>query len=105
MRHNFFVGALVALAFLACTISEASAQVSDWSKQINDPSRFLVLPAFGNNAVLDKETRLVWQRAPSASLAGWSNANAFCNFLLLGGRFGWRLPTIQELASLIRSSS
>ena len=53
-------------------------------------------------AVLDKETGLVW--AKEANLFGrqtWGNAQDVCFDIGIGGRKGWRLPRVDELASLI----
>jgi hypothetical protein len=52
-------------------------------------------------AVLDEETGLVWQRAPSSS-AGWDIASQiFCAGANTGQRGGWRLPTVSEFMSLV----
>jgi Protein of unknown function (DUF1566) len=64
-----------------------------------------VLPQFGGEAVLDKETGLVWERSPSPDAVPWTGifggAVAMCYAKLVGGRRGWRLPTVEELSSLI----
>jgi len=52
----------------------------------------------GKAAVLDNETGLVWQQAPSATTVRWSTS--LCSSSGTGGRFGWRLPTFDELTSL-----
>jgi len=55
-------------------------------------------------AVLDRETNLVWQRAPAAVAAQDSSLAAFyCTASPIAGVWGWRLPTIDELTSLFWS--
>jgi hypothetical protein len=61
----------------------------------------------GGVAVLDKETGLVWEQSPAYTpVAGldWLSAISHCTQLILGGRQGWRLPTIEELASIVDRS-
>jgi hypothetical protein len=55
-----------------------------------------------DDLVVDKETGLVWPR--EANLLGqrdWLNSNTLCRELELGMRSGWRLPTVEELSSLV----
>lgn len=57
-----------------------------------------------DDVVLDKETGLVWQRYPSGLVTfpnGWYQALFDAYGLILGGRKGWRLPTIEELYTLM----
>jgi len=70
-----------------------------WSQILPAADRFQLV--MGGAAVLDRETGLVWEQSPSTSLFSWLNAQLHCNTLATGGRLGWRLPTIQELASLV----
>jgi len=66
-------------------------------------SRFKCI--FHNEAVLDKETGLVWEQSPGINLynlqAAQNRCNSLCWYYTAGGRCGWRIPTVQELESLI----
>ena len=57
----------------------------------------------GGAAVLDGETGLTWAR--NANLYGgttsWDNAIQYCVNFTLGNRKGWKLPTREQLASLL----
>lgn len=78
-----------------------------WSKKFTCDSttncpRFEVLADFNDEAVLDKETGLVWERSPYAVKADWTSAMYWrCKSRTIGDRKGWRLPTIEELSSLL----
>ena len=73
-----------------------------WNRKIiNAQERFRVLTEFNNEAVLDRETGLVWERTPSAQAVQWPNARLICARKGVGGRGGWRLPAFNELSSLV----
>jgi hypothetical protein len=67
--------------------------------------RFVVLTDWNNEAVLDRETGAIWQQSPSSQSQDWFSASVNCLLTTGGGRAGWRLPTVQELLSLIDFSS
>jgi hypothetical protein len=55
----------------------------------------------GDQAVLDHETGLVWERDAASATGEWEAAFDACAKLELpGGRNGWRLPKVSELSSL-----
>lgn len=56
----------------------------------------------GGAAVLDNETGLVWEKTPAfAALTDtWFNVETLCTSNTAGGRFGWRMPTAEEMLSL-----
>jgi hypothetical protein len=56
----------------------------------------------GTSGVLDHETGLVWQRSP-VNLFGldWADSRFSCASASIGGRGGWRLPSVTELTSLL----
>jgi len=70
-----------------------------WSQKLDASERFVLV--LDDEAVLDKETGLVWERDVSDALHTWSVACSMCYQKVLGGRKGWRLPSVEELASLI----
>ena len=98
---------------LGCAVSTATAQTTangpyyatpSWDQTLPSNTRFIVLSNMGNNAVLDRETGLVWERSPYQFGGTWEAAQDHCNALSVGNRKGWKLPTIQELGSLMDTS-
>jgi len=75
-----------------------------WDQTLPSGTRFIILSNFASNAVLDRETGLVWERSPATTTNTWYNSLDACANLALGGRKGWRLPSVQELASLVDPS-
>jgi len=113
---------LIAVFTLALVASPAAAQTTangpyyatpSWDQQLPAATRFVVLANWvdssfpsGGAAVLDRETGLIWERSPSTSRFPWGegaqqNAQFQCIELNTGNRGGWRLPTLQELRSLV----
>lgn len=78
--------------------------LQNWSKKLPSASRFTVLSAFGSAAVRDDETGLVWEKTLETTELSWTDARAACANKDVGGRKGWRLPSISELASLVDPS-
>jgi hypothetical protein len=70
-----------------------------WSQKLDSSQRFTLV--LGGEAVLDKETGLVWERTPDSIKRDWFFAGNDCYKKTVGGRKGWRLPAVEELASLI----
>jgi enamine deaminase RidA (YjgF/YER057c/UK114 family) len=79
-------------------------QTMQWDKAMPASQRFVVLAAFNNDAVLDKETGLVWEKSPQSAAVSLPNARLACANKAVGGRKGWRLPALPELASLVDPS-
>jgi hypothetical protein len=106
-------GTVVALAAMMAAAGAAEAvDVRSWDQKITDPGkRFVVLAAFNNEAVLDKETQLVWMRTPvdNAIFSGATptayQAGYVCPQQEIGGRTGWRLPFVHELMTLVDRSA
>jgi len=102
--YGTLIGIVTVLALMVASLAVAGPP--SWDEQINKPTRFKVLREFNNQAVLDKETGLVWEQSPETApnptpTQTWLDAQSSCNTRTAGGRKGWRLPTVQELASLV----
>jgi len=71
-----------------------------WSQKLAAADRFeLVLDGA---AVLDHETGLVWEKSPSKNTQTFERMGFFlCNAKNVGGRLGWRVPTLWEMLTLI----
>jgi hypothetical protein len=55
--------------------------------------------------IFDRETGLVWEKTPSTQTYDWYSAISLCYQAKWGNRLGWRLPTIEELSSLMDTSN
>ncbi len=103
MKNPIRGAALLCVSLLMSTAYAQTAQpIPAWDHVIAGAARFEVLRDFGNDAVLDHETGLVWERSPntSATYPYWLAAQ-YCLNLSVGGRKGWRVPSIFELSTLL----
>jgi hypothetical protein len=114
-HQSFYASGLLALAIVTLSGRTATAQTTAVGPYYATPSwdqtfacatptncpRFIVLSNFNGEAVLDRETGLVWERSPSPFAGDWTSALVRCLNLQVGNRLGWRFPTFQELRSLV----
>lgn len=55
----------------------------------------------GNGTITDNTTGLVWQEEADNTGRTWAAAGTYCNNMTLGGQSDWRLPTKEELITLV----
>jgi len=91
------LGGLLALAASLMVAPAESAETSGASSQ----SRFTLM--LGGEGVQDTKTGLIWEQSPDAIHDVWRESVARCLTKSIGGRKGWRAPTVEELKSLIDS--
>jgi hypothetical protein len=75
-----------------------------WFPVNGNNRRFAVYPVgqpTDQQVILDRSTGLVWPRVAGVTTAPWEQANDNCSTLNLANAMGWRLPGVQELASLL----
>jgi hypothetical protein len=109
MKHKLMHAfGFAATGMLALAVSSARADAvgpyyasPSWDQTIAASTRFVVLSNLNSDVVLDRETGLVWEKAPSADTSTLNNAWKHCLHLQKGGRMGWRLPKSDELFSLL----
>ena len=106
---------LVIIALLPVLVSHASTTDTSQTTKINclsdaNPARF---KDNGNGTIADHCTNLLWQKSTSntqknpnpADQTTWNTAPTYCSNLNLGKESGWRVPTIQELFTIVNYST
>lgn len=101
--NKFFSGLLVVIA--VTLIGAGIVQARPWCLDQGGATRFLRIDnvEFGD-VVVDRATNLIWERSPLSATAGplpWVLATLDCHNLRKGGFGGWRLPTVEELTSIV----
>jgi hypothetical protein len=85
LSGKYYFGAVVASSKKAST------------KQVS----ILRYSADGNDTVTDHKTGLMWQRSDDGQLRNWTDAGQYCVDLGLGGYVDWRVPSIEELLTIV----
>lgn len=75
--------------------------IRNWQEAHPAAQRFVILPDFNNDAVLDKDTSLIWELSPAPTPVTWNEARGTCVTRATGGQKGWRLPAPSEMRSLV----
>lgn len=116
--HSLLKAGLLAATLGAAVCASAQTTAAgpyyvspSWDQKLPAATRFVVLSNWNNDAVLDRETGLVWERGPlqarnfNFAQISYSSAVSLCVQSKTGGRYGWRLPSISELQSLVDPSA
>jgi hypothetical protein len=59
----------------------------------------------GNGTITDGLTGLMWQKQDDGIKKDWATAGTYCSGLALGGYSTWRLPSVDELTSIVVSGT
>lgn len=105
MKQPNWLLTMVVLFSSAICIKASADDLADWGKVLDYSNRFVTLSAMNDEAILDLETQLVWQRLGSKEELSWNGARSICRLATTGKRMGWRLPSLHELSSLVDPSS
>jgi hypothetical protein len=89
-----FASTAAALSFLFTSLPSRDASADA------PPSQYLV-PEAKSPTVLDRKTKLIWERSPDSKLRSYTEAQSYCVSLQVDGASGWRLPTMRELMTLV----
>ena len=115
MKRLYF-SLIAIIAFVGFAALALADPGTTWDKQINGRARFKVLSAVRRRGCLGQRDRArlgavaehrhflldgIRQLSPGSTT---TDAHSHCYQLEVGGRKGWRLPTIEELASLVDTS-
>jgi len=68
------------------------------------PNHYALAGDAGELEVTDNYTGLVWQQGFSPALVAWEDAPAYCAALVLSGHAGFRVPTLNELATTVNEA-
>src|ERR1017187_3573842 len=84
----------------------AISMTRDWARPGATPAGRYVVTAGGtvNGTVQDTKTGLIWQQTVPSGTYTWADATAYCGSTVVSkslGGTGWRLPTIEELQTLV----
>ncbi len=75
-----------------------------WNPDGNFPNEFETQTLNGVTMIIDHATKLMWQQSGSSGGMQWNDTENYIKQLnqeQFAGYSDWRLPTIEELASLI----
>ncbi len=84
---------------VACAGFLCAGLISGQARADEGASRFV--PLLDGEAVKDAVSGLVWEREPDYIFDVWDSSISRCAAKTVGGRQGWRAPSIEEITSLV----
>jgi hypothetical protein len=95
------VVSLVATILLLLRGAAFAARIPDTGDPNEPICNLRAYTDLGNGIISDDVTGLLWQKETAPDTYNWRGAHDYCSTLTLGGFSDWRLPTIQELSTLV----
>jgi hypothetical protein len=86
-----------------CVRGNGTGEAAD-ELAVAPPDHYTVAGTAPDAEVTDNYTGLVWQQGHSPAIMDWQDAPAYCASLNLNGHSGWRVPTLNELASTVNEA-
>jgi hypothetical protein len=81
----------------------AAAIAHNTSSHAGEPVAEVMRYTAAGGTVYDAKSKLTWQQTVSSSTYPWLDAKTYCAGVSLGGG-GWRLPTVEELKTIVDKS-
>ena len=109
MIKKSFLGLTVCLFMVAASSAWAQnypvLDTGDPNERVCNPKSYT---DNGDGTIRDNVTGLEWQQVPNTTYKTWTNAFTYCDTLVFppgdDSHADWRLPTVQELATLVDHS-
>lgn len=102
--------ALTALLFAMATTATAATCYNELGSKVGCPDQAAIAAkkemaaTYQDNedgSVLDFRTGLLWQKAGKPTPATWQESGAYCESLELAGANDWRMPSQEELLTIV----
>lgn len=82
----------------------AAGSAEDGVDPDSSVKRFEVLVDLSSQAVRDNFSGLIWEKSPDPVKRTFAQTTAYCARKKVGGTQDWRLPTVEELVSVVDES-
>ena len=86
-----------------CVRGNGKGEAAD-AYAVEPPNHYTVTGSGADATITDNYTGLIWQQTFSAMRMPWSDAASYCASQTTGGLTGWRVPTLNELASTVNEA-